>query len=501
MIVRDLITRLGFTVDDKGVKSFEQKLQKVKRSSLILGGGIIAMGTKFLKAAGDMEQTEIAFETMTGSAEKAQKLIEDLTTFAAKTPFEMKGLIENSKKLLAFGFQSDEIVEKMTVLGNISAGVGRDKLPTLVAAFGKIRVKGKASMEELNMLLEAGVPILDQLAKNTNVTTEQLFKMVSKGLIKFDDVSKALTDLQVGSGKFTDLMIKQSKSFLGLISNVGDFLQVFAISIGKELLPQAKEFVKLLIVWLDANREMIKQNIVGFFKGLFKVLRFILKIMRTLVRFTGSFKNLVKIVVILGAAFKTASIAAAAFNVTAAFIPTLIAGVIALIALMAEDLYQFFTGGESLTKDFVDMFKLAWQSLADFVSAIWDNMLKSIEEAMRSSIAAITTAIAKVKRFFGFAKKVTGAGQGFAKVERLVSGVNRENTKGLSGRGPGSIARAGAVTNSKTVKVNSTVNLGVAPGTPAAQKKEISDFAEKKFGDVFRQQLNILDINNPVVER
>jgi tape measure domain-containing protein len=528
MVVRELLTKLGFDVDDAGLKKATTSINNIKRNLKFAAVGVIALGTAFLKMAGDMEQTEIAFETMTGSAETAQKLLQDLAAFAATTPFELTGLIQNAKKLLAFGFAADEIVEKMTNLGNIAAGVGRDKLPSIVLAFGKIRTKGKATMEELNIMLEAGVPILDELAKNMGVTTKQLTKMVSKGVVGFKDVDKALESLATGSGKFANLMIKQSKSFLGLVSNVGDFLEMFAIGVGKELLPQAKEFVKVLIEWLQANREIIKQNIVGFFQGLFSILKFIASIFRVITGFTGGFANLIKLIFIMGAAWKLATLDVAAFNAAVLLIPLIITAIITLIALLAEDIYQFFTGGESVMGAFFRKFKDTWKKIKKFASDTWDkitdfikvkisqiinwftslpgkfvDLLKelgtelsewfssigdSISQKFTAIIDTIKNAITKAKEFFGI-----GGG-----TERNAGTNSPSTTRGIV---PSSIVRPGAVNNnSKSIKVNSNITLGVPPGTSESQKKSIKDFAEGAFAREFNKVMNTIDQNNPVTE-
>ena len=73
--------------------------------------GIAALGIAFLKGAGEIEQISVAFETMLGSAEKAETLLKDITEFAAKTPFELTGLINSSKQLLAFGIEQEKIIE------------------------------------------------------------------------------------------------------------------------------------------------------------------------------------------------------------------------------------------------------------------------------------------------------------------------------------------------------------------------------------------------------
>lgn len=269
MVVRSLLTMLGFDVDPKGVNKYNQAIKGILKTTVKLSAvastGLTALGTAFLKGAGDIEQTEIAFETMLGSMEKAQELMEDITSFAAKTPFQLTGLIQSSKQLLAFGIEQEKIIDTMTNLGNIAAGVGRDKLPTLVRSFGKIRTKGKATMEELNMLLEAGVPILDKLSENLNVTSNELFKMITAGKVGFTDVEEALNSMATGSGQFANLMAKQSKSFLGIWSNILDVIVNVRNAIGKKLLPISKELAKDFLDWLDINKEIITQNIADVF--------------------------------------------------------------------------------------------------------------------------------------------------------------------------------------------------------------------------------------------
>lgn len=264
--IRELVTKLGFKVDNEKLKKYGQAAGKAAIATAGIGIAIAAVGFKLIQGAGEIEQIRIAFETMTGSAEVAGKLLKDITQFAAKTPFQLKELFIGTKKLLAFGFAADEIIDKMTVLGNIASGVGRNKMPNLILAFGKIRAKGKATMEELNILLEAGVPILDELAKNMGVNTSEIIRLTSRGKIGFKAVDEALTSLGSGTGKFGGLMEKQSKSFLGILSNIADFFTNLGNAIGKKLLPAAKFIAKAFLDFAEANERFVRINIVGFFK-------------------------------------------------------------------------------------------------------------------------------------------------------------------------------------------------------------------------------------------
>lgn len=288
MIVRSLLTLLGFKGDTQKLNQYGGALKKILDIGKMVIVTTIGIASAALKMAGDMEQVQIAFETMLGSAEKANDLIQEITEFAAKTPFELTGLVKSSKQLLAFGFAAEEIIPTMTTLGNVAAGVGKDKLPTIVRSLGKIRTKGKASMEELNMMLEAGVPILDELSKQLGVSTEELFKMISAGKVGFNDVNNALNSMGTGTGRFGGLMEKQSRSFLGILSNIGDWFTNFMIAIGKDLLPIGKELGKAFLDFLDANKDLMKSGLVQFIKGVIFGIVFVIRFVQRLIdRFGG----------------------------------------------------------------------------------------------------------------------------------------------------------------------------------------------------------------------
>jgi len=255
------LKKIGTTADT--TRSF---LVGFAKGITIASTAAAAIGGVFLKAAGAFEQWQLSFETMLGSAAKAEKLLKDIKEFAAGTPFELPGLIESSKQLLAFGIDAEDIVDTMRSLGDIAAAVGTEKLPTLVNAFGKIKTKGTATMEELNRFLEAGVPILDELAEGYEVSTQELLGMVSQGRIGFDDVNGALKRLTAENSQFGGLMERQSESLFGVFSNIKDNITQINITMGQKLLPTAKKVSKVILKLTEdfrasmfANKEQTEQ--------------------------------------------------------------------------------------------------------------------------------------------------------------------------------------------------------------------------------------------------
>lgn len=227
-------------------------------TTALAGIGLLTKGA--ISAGAGFEQTTIAFNTMIGSAEEAQKTLNELSQFAARTPFELTQLEEASKRLLAYGVAADDLIPTLRMLGDISAGVGMDKLPQLILAFGQVRAATKLTGMELRQFSEAGVPLLGTLADQLGVTEAQVLEMVSAGQIGFPAVQQALASLTGEGGRFFNLMEQQSTSLGGLWSNLKDQIALTARSIGTELMPYLKPLVEQLIEVAKAVGEWVKAN-------------------------------------------------------------------------------------------------------------------------------------------------------------------------------------------------------------------------------------------------
>ena len=251
---------------EKQVSNFASSLKKL---ATIVGISFLVNQFKkltigVLQAAGAMEQVDVALTTMIGSASAAAKLQKDLIVFAKKTPFEIEGIFQSTKQLLAYGVAQEDIISTMSTLGNIAAGVGVD-MNRLALVFGQVKTTGKLMGQDLNQFTQAGVPLLDALANTLGTTTANIVKMKESGQISFDDVKLALESLTKEGGQFFNLMENQSKTFLGSVSNMADgFFQV-KVAIGEALLPVAKKSIaemskgmEDLLNWINENQKGIE---------------------------------------------------------------------------------------------------------------------------------------------------------------------------------------------------------------------------------------------------
>lgn len=201
-----------------------------------ISAGLAAMAKHAVDLGAELQSNQVAFTTMLGSAQKADKFLRDLATFAANTPFELRGLTDASKRLLAFGFDAKAVIPIMNGIGNAVAAVGggKDVLDGVTMALGQMAAKGKVSAEEMNQLAERGIPAWKMLADGIGKSVPEAMKMAEKGAI---DANTAIVALVNGMNqKFGGMMEKQSKLFNGAMSNLRDSVDMAMTQVGLKLI-------------------------------------------------------------------------------------------------------------------------------------------------------------------------------------------------------------------------------------------------------------------------
>nr|DAN56322.1 MAG TPA: tail tape measure protein [Caudoviricetes sp.] len=173
------------------------------------------------QTAANAEQVDIAFNTMLGP-ERAKKMIADLVEFAKTTPFEMAGLNKATQQMLAYGFAADDVIPMLTDVGNATAalGAGQQGIDAITRALGQMHGKGTAASQEMMQLTEVGIPAWDYLAKALHTDVAGAMEMVTKKAVSAD---VAIAAIRAGmQGDFGGLMIKQSRTLTGVLSNLAD---------------------------------------------------------------------------------------------------------------------------------------------------------------------------------------------------------------------------------------------------------------------------------------
>ena len=221
--------------------------------------GIQAAKFVFFKTA-ELETQTRSLKVLTGSLGDAQKIIKQLQQFGAVTPFTSSELIETAKRLKAFGFETEKIVDVTKRLGDIAGATGAD-LGGIATAFGQIQAKGRLQGEELLQLQERGVDLQGTLRKEYGLTAEEFQKSLSKGQISADAVTFALEKLTEKGGKYADGAVSQSDTLSGKFSTLQDNIDRLAQQLGKVLAPVLKEVLTLANQALSSINRVFQSEI------------------------------------------------------------------------------------------------------------------------------------------------------------------------------------------------------------------------------------------------
>lgn len=261
MIVQELLTRLGFTVDRAGIEQGKSALNEFKSFALQLGigAGIMLLGRQAYGTATAMEDLNIQFKTLLGSQEAAQSMMAKVVAFAAKTPYELPELASATKSLVAFGIANEKIMPTLNAVGDIAAGL---KIPIgeLAAIYGKAKVQGVLMSEDINQLTGRGIPVIQQFAKQLGVTDNKVKEMASKGKISFKNLEQAFVDMTSKGGQFAGMMDELSRSTSGKFSTAADNVKM---ALGK----MAEPFLPLVRQVLDLVAAINFEPAVEFFKA------------------------------------------------------------------------------------------------------------------------------------------------------------------------------------------------------------------------------------------
>ena len=290
--VRSLLVRIGVDADNAGLKRFDSGLKGIgnqlnKLKPLMLGFGAAASFAfgGILKKGAQLEQYEIAFQTMLGSTEKAVQLMGDLRKLTLETPFKFEETIKGAKQLVAAGFGVQEVSERLRNLGNIAAGVGKENFPFLIKALQDVKTKGFLQGPEIKQFRNAVVDITGAIGKEIGKTSGQVEEMASKRLISYKMVEQALDSMTKKGALFHNLMLKQSKTLGGVWSVFQDTISMTAMDIGRDLVPQAKDMVKVFMEFIKNNKELIKLAITDYFKSFVDIITNVINKVRDLGNF------------------------------------------------------------------------------------------------------------------------------------------------------------------------------------------------------------------------
>lgn len=267
VIAGDLVTRLG--IDGRKFQSGLQKARGEARSFVadvgkIISGlaiydigesavtGVFGLAKETVNLAATAETAAVQFKVLTGSAESAAAVMDDINKFAADTPFESMEITQAAKQLIAFGGSAGTVINELQTLGNLSAGMGIP-LTELAEIYGKARIQGRLFMEDINQLQGRGINVTAELAKEFKNVRDA----VEKGQVNFGHLERALKAMTSEGGAFAGMMQDMSKTFEGQTSTLMDNIKAIGRDLGEMVLPKLTEIVG------EANKILSAFNALG----------------------------------------------------------------------------------------------------------------------------------------------------------------------------------------------------------------------------------------------
>lgn len=199
----------------------------------------------------EFELQKVALGAILQSQEEANKLWNQTVQLAVKSPFRVKELITYTKQLAAYRIESDKLHDTTKRLADVSAGLGVD-MSRLILAYGQVRAAEYLRGTELRQFTEAGIPMLEELAKyfkeveGRAISTAEVFDMISKRMVTFADVEAVMQRMTNAGGVFYNMQEKQSQTLHGELSNLQDTIDLIMNDIGQSKEGVIKGLIKFI---------------------------------------------------------------------------------------------------------------------------------------------------------------------------------------------------------------------------------------------------------------
>lgn len=483
---------------------------------------LTALATAGVKYNATMETYLANLTTLLGgNQQEAQKLLNTLKEMAATTPYETTDLVKATQKMMAFGISANDSLNYLQMLGDISMG-DANKMDSLTLAFSQIGASGRASMEDINQMIDQGFNPLTIIAQKTGESMADLRDRVSDGGVSFQEIADAMKKATSEGGIYFDSMDKASQTTAGKISTLKDDFNSALGSMTESLLPfvtSAVEKFSKLAKWfsnLDDNGKKIVLTLAGIAMAIGPVSLAI----STLIKVGAGISTIINLIKSLGLATKAMTAAQwllnAAMNANPiALIVTAIVGLIAIIVLLWTKCEWFREGVmiiittiwnaiqsamDFIISIFTTVFNFIWGIISGVINSIISafqkvaNVVKSVFTSVKNAISSLFSGVANILKapINGLITLVNKVIKGLNKI-KMPDWVPAIGGKGINiplipklATGTNYIAREGlAYLHEGEAVVPKKYNPALGGNTGATYVTVVADMDVNKFGKAF----------------
>lgn len=236
------------------MKSYGDTVTEIGKKVSVLSVAVAGLFGAGVKYNADIETTTKAFETFLGSAEEANRAVNEIKKQSETSPFDTKELIKANQYLIATGESADDSRKTISALADAIAltGGGNDELNRMASNLQQIKSLGKASSADIKQFGNAGIAIYSMLSETTGKTTEEIKKMD----VTYEEITKALIQASSQGGRYYNGQAAMTETLNGQISKLKKTFQDLIGELSKSLIPIIKTITDKL------------QSIIDWFKNL-----------------------------------------------------------------------------------------------------------------------------------------------------------------------------------------------------------------------------------------
>jgi tape measure domain-containing protein len=230
-------------------------------SALAAMGGVISkVGIQYDMA---QENSKIAWTTLLGTADKAQKMLTDIANFAKNTQFDSEGVDAMAKYMHNAGYEGKGLFDQLTKVADVSGAfnITADNAKEMVRQMSQVDQAQVAYTEDLNILQDQGVPIFKAIASELGINVGAVKKMASEGKITSKIYDTAFSDI---AKSVKGASAAQSQTMSGMLSTLKDDFSIIAGVLAKPMFEKLHEGLGKIMPLMDGLTSFARGDLKSF---------------------------------------------------------------------------------------------------------------------------------------------------------------------------------------------------------------------------------------------
>lgn len=170
-----------------------------------------------------LEDANVKYTQLLGSAEKSRQFIGALQEFASKTSFDFESVDTAAGQIKLMGVEAEEVLPILEQLGNAVAmgGGGQEQLKNVTKALRQMYQSPKAQAEELEQFIENGINVSKYLQEQLGLTAEQVKNIGDEAISGKTAIAGILQGMSVDPN-LQGAMEKFSNTTKGMLETIKD---------------------------------------------------------------------------------------------------------------------------------------------------------------------------------------------------------------------------------------------------------------------------------------